>query len=300
MIGVSAVEYPAIIVIPEATSDETLTLGTTYTVSIYTDYAGDDIWGWQFTLYYDPDVLHGGINNTDTFTGDGLNTVFWLSQSPVVPDSEEVYVGGTLKTRDVDYVISYDLGVIGFFIAPSDGAVIKVTYLYNGVVNGDLITTAKHPDAMFEAGTFNNTLGKLSLTVAWFYYETEPPPTTSGPGILANVTFTVVGYGSSNIAIGLERDETELTGYSGGNFYSIVDAYTMPDHIQHGYFRNKFPGDIDGDWDCDYDDFLAFADAYLSIKGAPKYNIEADFDLSDGVDYDDFLVFAANYLKTFP
>jgi hypothetical protein len=61
-----------------------------------------------------------------------------------------------------------------------------------------------------------------------------------------------------------------------------------------------YPGDIDGDGDCDYDDFLAFAAAYLSTSGDPNYNPAADFDIDGAVDYDDFLVFAGAYLSTFP
>ncbi|MDH5451528.1 MAG: hypothetical protein OEX77_11670, partial [Candidatus Bathyarchaeota archaeon] len=61
-IRVSAVDYPAIMVVPESTWNESLTPGMNYTVSIYTNYTGDDVWSYQFTLYYNPNVLHGGIN----------------------------------------------------------------------------------------------------------------------------------------------------------------------------------------------------------------------------------------------
>jgi len=155
-------------VIPRSTVDPDLTPGKNYTISIYTDYNGTDVWSYQFTLSYNPLVLHG----------------------------------------------------------------VKVT-------NGDLITTEKHPDAMFNAGTFNNTLGRLKLTVAWFYYETQPVPTTYGPGFLANVTFTVVGNGTSDITI---RDETKLIGYTEGGYgtiYNIVsDLKPHIGHLLHGFFQN--------------------------------------------------------------
>jgi len=155
-----------ITVIPQSTVDPDLTPGKNYTVSIYTDYNGSDIWGWQFELEYNPNVLHGGISNTDTWTGDGGIKMFVATGKPILADSEKVYVNGTLMTRDVHYQILYEPGLINFMTAPGVGAEVKATYLYDGVVNGDLITTDKHPDAMFEAGDFNNTLGKLWQTMA--------------------------------------------------------------------------------------------------------------------------------------
>jgi len=240
----STVEYPAIVVIPESTWNETLTPGMNYTVSIYTNYTGDDVWSYQFTLYYDPNVLHGGKNNTDTWVGNGVTKRFDASIEPMWEGSEKVYVNGTFQTRDVDYEVRYDTAAIRFFTAPGDGADIKMSYLYDGVVNGDLITTDKHPDAMNSSGAFNNTIGKLEMTTAWFWYDTKPPPTTSGPGILANVTFTVVGFGFSDITIG---PETKLIGWDptpppeGGDEYNIINADYEPDHIQHGFFCNIPP-----------------------------------------------------------
>jgi len=164
---VSAVEYPAIYIDPATTVDPTLIPGSTYTISIYTDYNGTDIWGWAFTLTYNPDILQG----------------------------------------------------------------VKVA-------NGDLITTAKHPKATFIPGTINNTAGTLWAMAAFFF--TKPPaPLTSGPGTLANVTFTVVGYGVSNITLG---ELTLLQGYYDGGYgelYDIINGQTMPDHLGHGYFDNR-------------------------------------------------------------
>jgi len=150
-------QSPYIAVVPHSIVDANLTPGTSFTVSIYTDYEGEDVWGWQFTLSYNPLVLHG----------------------------------------------------------------VEVT-------NGDLI---EDPE-MFMAGTFNNTVGTLSLTANFFFFMPgETPPTTSGPGTLANVTFTVVGVGTSDITLG---DETQLKAPT----YNIVDGVTDPDHVWHGYFRN--------------------------------------------------------------
>ncbi len=87
-------------------------------------------------------------------------------------------------------------------------------------------------------GTFNNTLGRLSLTSAFFFYMApDEPYVTSGPGILANISFTVVGIGDSDIT--LVESQTELIGYKDGQFYEIVsDWRPNVKHIIPGYFKN--------------------------------------------------------------
>ncbi len=161
---------PFIGVVPHNTVNPNLTIGTDYAVSIYTDYNGSDITGYQFALSYNPNVLHG-IN----------------------------------------------------------------------VTNGDLITTDEDPSADFTPGEFDNTAGKLNFTRAFFFAQEEPFPLTSGPGILANVTFTVVGEGDSDIT--LVKKETQLKGYTEEGYgisYNIVDEFRPAwGHIMDGYFRNK-------------------------------------------------------------
>jgi len=160
--------YPYVAVVPHCTVDPALTPDQNYTVSIRTDYNGTDIWSWQLTLSYDPNVLKG----------------------------------------------------------------IKV-------VNGDLITTEKHPDADFKAGILNNTIGKLELTAAYFYYTTKPVPLTSGPGTLANVTFTVVGTGDSDITLGDETKLTRFTEAGSGVEQTIVSRFVPAiGHLLHGFFQN--------------------------------------------------------------
>jgi len=169
---------PYIAVVPEQTIDPTLTPGMNYTISIYTDYSGIDIWAWQFELTFNASILEG----------------------------------------------------------------LQVS-------NGDVISTAKHSSATFFPGTFENTLGKLSLTVAFFFYMSPPPPVTFGPGTLAQVTFRVIGYGFSDIAIG---PHTALVGPAQPPdylfAYKIIAANQVPgrtsppygsDHIGNAMFDNR-------------------------------------------------------------
>jgi hypothetical protein len=142
---------PYITILPRTTVDTTLTPGKNYTISIYTNYNGSDIWGYQFMLTYNTRVLEG-----------------------------------------VE------------------------------VVNGDLI---KGGDVTFIAGDFNNAQGKLGLTAGFFTISVgEPLNKTSGPGILANVTFTIVGEGDSPIELVTGSSGTELK--RGGSIDNIIDYFT--------------------------------------------------------------------------
>jgi hypothetical protein len=162
-----------IAIIPQRTVDFTVTPGMNYTIAIYTDYYGSDVWGWQFGLSYNRVLLEG------------------------------------IEVR-----------------------------------NGDLITntTANGNSARFLAGEFNNAIGELGQTLAYFYYESPPPPTASGPGTLAYVTFRVKNLAESDVTLH-ETGETatRLLGYDAaeGGEYIVIDDIT-PDvfHILGGYFRN--------------------------------------------------------------
>jgi hypothetical protein len=158
---------PYIAVVPESTVDPSLTPGMNYTISVYTDYEGSDVWGYEFKLTYNPSVLEG----------------------------IEV-VNGDLITEDVG-------------------------------------TTMWHPEV------FNNTSGELGLTGNGFLFFEPPSPVTSGPGTLANITFSVVGYGDSYISLG---GETRLIGYNvtTQEKYNIIDKFS-PDvgHILYGFFANQ-------------------------------------------------------------
>ncbi len=192
IIGVSAATYPSIYIEPSSIENSALTPGENITVSIKTNYTGNDVWSYQFSLFFNPAVLEG---------------------------------------------------------------------VQAELANGDIITFAVSPCAIFVPGEFNNNTGELSLTYAYFFYQRDvpglwPAPVASGPGTLANVTFTVVGKGASNITLG---PDTKLLGftdvqlgaddkyYGWGDVYTIIHAEYHPDHIQHGYFRNIPEGEVTHD-----------------------------------------------------
>jgi len=73
-VGVSAVPWasPYIMVVPDKILDTAMVPGTTFEVSIYTNYyepAGGEAWSWQFGLAFNPTVLEGvSVRNGDLIT----------------------------------------------------------------------------------------------------------------------------------------------------------------------------------------------------------------------------------------
>ncbi len=166
------------------------------------------------------------------------------------------------------------------------------------VTNGDIITTYKSPLVMFTPGTFDNTEGTLSLTAALITAFVGPIPSVWGPGTLANVTFMVVGYGTSNITLG---PETKLWGWPYDPWWDppiIVDAESMPDHIGHGFFSNKIPGDVNGDRTVNASDLFDLSVVYGSESSKPDWNPNCDFNWDGKVDASDLFDLSKNYGKT--
>ncbi len=110
-------------------------------------------------------------------------------------------------------------------------------------VNGGLINEL----IMWVAELKDGTEGTLHVSNS-FYTGSGAPPVTSGPGTLADITFTVVGYGTSNITF-VER-VTRLIGYNdtAEEKYNIVDDTPMG-HIEGSVLdsstsQNVFVSDV--------------------------------------------------------
>lgn len=230
---------PYIMVKPEKTLDSTYTVGSNYTVSIYTNYnatLGTDLYAWQFCLTFDPSMLEG------------------------------------LQ-----------------------------------VINGNLITTAKHSSATFIPGTFNNTIGKLSLTAAYFYHISPPPFRTTGPGTLANVTFRVKGYGFSDVHISeaIADPPAILSGWNAakpGGYYEIMDGTLESEKLGDAYFRNTIPGDVNGDGVVNVSDAASVSAHWYPgpPRGPLGYGREADINLDEIVDIGDAALVSANWNRVAP
>jgi hypothetical protein len=106
----------------------------------------------------------------------------------------------------------------------------------NSTSNGDLVSDATHPTTE-NLGTFDDVVGKLSLTGAYFDALTNVT-TGDGDDTLATVTFDVVGTGDTPITLEVE---TKLMANDGTN---IIDAQSMPFNIGDGYFSNVVPAPV--------------------------------------------------------
>ncbi len=69
---------PYIAVVPHGTMNSSLAPGMNFTISIHTNYTGDDVWGYVFSLTYNPLVLQGvEVTNGDLITKEDGETM-WI------------------------------------------------------------------------------------------------------------------------------------------------------------------------------------------------------------------------------
>jgi len=114
----------------------------------------------------------------------------------------------------------------------------------------------------------------------------------SGVYRLATVEFIVKGHGSTNIIIS----------QVGPLKTTLLDSFgvEITPTITNGYFRNKYPGDVNGDKTVGSSDFIALQGCYGTSPPNPVYNKECDFNVDDYVGSSDFITLQGNYGKTFP
>ncbi len=152
----------------------------------------------------------------------------------------------------------------------------------------------------------NNAPSPVNLTVTTYYenftnaYEigTQNVINLDG-GSQLNLTFSWDVIGAA-WGIYTTKANVTLTG----------DLNPANDEFVYSNVTIKIPGDIQGDptdpdpsiadGDVDWFDFGAFAIAYGTSLGNPKYNPQCDFNLNDQIDWFDFGDFAANYGKSTP
>ena len=87
-----------------------------------------------------------------------------------------------------------------------------------------------------------------------------------------------------------------------GDTVSLLGTYTSETMFQAFIvIRHESPlarnGDIDGDGDVDFSDFLLFTSAFGTMEGEPEYNPAADLDGDGAVVFSDFLIFANAFGK---
>jgi len=119
------------------------------------------------------------------------------------------------------------------------------------------------------------------------------------------ITLSISGTGTTTTYVyyGSNGQPTTVTGATSWSYDSASKICTIT-VIQSSSqeivldWTVTIPGDIDGDGDVDFQDFIAFVASYGASVGEPRYKPEADLDSDDDVDFDDFIIFAGNYGKT--
>ncbi len=69
-------------------------------------------------------------------TGDGAVTLFTFANSPVLTNSETVYLDAVAKTRVTDYTINFSTGAVTFVAAPGGGVAVTADYQHGNEAVG--------------------------------------------------------------------------------------------------------------------------------------------------------------------
>ncbi len=112
----------------------------------------------------------------------------------------------------------------------------------------------------------------------------------SGSGCLATVTFQATAYGKTLLNI-TDPERTWL---------KDSDLDFIPFTFEDGYFRNYYPGDVDGDKYVGSADAGVLNGAYGSWRGDALYNREADFDDDGYIGSADAGILNGAYGTTYP
>lgn len=87
-----------------------------------------------------------------------------LSNTPVVEDSEYVYLNDNLLNRDEGYFIDYTQGIITFYIQTSTQDAVRVEYDYEIKQGGTFVELPSQKDQSFKYGFKINPMPSLSLS----------------------------------------------------------------------------------------------------------------------------------------
>jgi len=163
----------------------------------------------------------------------------------------------------------------------------------NRLIGNEFLARSANPTSTETLGLVINSTDNTQRTSGFSETILGDVGGISGNGVLVGIEFKVIGYGSCDIIISTTgRLPTKLLDSAGGT----ITITTKTD----GYFRNKYPGDINGDKTVGSGDFSILAGCYATSPPNPLYNREADFDLNNYVGSEDFSVLAGSYGTTYP
>lgn len=190
---------PYIGVVPHSIVDEAYTLETVFNVSIYTDYNGSDVSGYEFILYYNPLVLQGievvngdlindtmfmtlGFDNEDGILNKTSNVLFDPNDPDLVTSGP-----GTLATVTFEVV---GIGDSYINLETKTGVTTKLTGLGGRVLIDDITPGLGHILHAY----FRNFMGPIVHDIA--VVRVTPQQTLVEAGELFNVTVVVENQGT--------------------------------------------------------------------------------------------------------
>jgi len=167
----SAVTSPYIGVVPESTVDPALTPGMNYTISVYTDYNGDDVWGYEFKLAFNPNVLEGvEVVNGDLITED-IGITVWI------PGTFDNTAGTLSLTGNVFFKIGVPKP-----LTSGPGTLANITFRVVGIGNSNITLETQGPERTKLIGYTDGGSGEVYNII-----DPETMPDQIQHGYLENV-----------------------------------------------------------------------------------------------------------------
>jgi len=224
----------------------------TFTVAVRVDIEEPTLYGWEFTLEFDPGLLEVPSDieegwKSDTWYGTGTQTTFQTIKWPVVPDSEEIYVNDVLMNKPDDYDIVYENGTITFTTAPDLDTEIIAMYQFSvtvyHVTNGGFLEETGWATAWgigVVAPSVNNMNGSVSVGNVILADElTGNLPAEGAYGIekvLANIEFQVIENGITPLDI-VSTELDTVIGDPPDQTLVVIDPNTYT--VEDGVFDNR-------------------------------------------------------------
>jgi len=186
--------------------------------------------------------------------GDGVDTTFSLASTPVLSNSETIFVGGVANARGTDYSFNYDTGVITFTAAPASDAAIRAYYRHGHdfVGTGDGSSTAfvlSDVPVIPGNGVVVYLDGTATILGADYMldHDTGVLSFNTAPDAGARLGATYTSYTIGNVVLTLSNavggEPIDMTG--GKTIMSFMDSDTLADDIINYTHTNLGLADAD-------------------------------------------------------
>jgi len=264
------------------------------------------------TYYIKANATIAPKNKTDTWTGDGVTKIFYTTRKPIKTGSEKVYVNDVLKTKDLDYTITYSTGVITFILAaPGSGANIRAEYQF---VDKD--TGNNHKTAIIILKVHDVNVAVVAPSWGFNDYSIYVNVTVTNQGSFRETVNLVLKYDTTlllnetfDVVIGTYRLVAfiwNITGVPKGT-YTLTATATVLESIYNPTGDDYEPGDntatdsikisqwVPGDGDfnglVEMPDFYVWREWFGKHEGEWPFTVNPNYETINSVDYVDMYDF---------